>query len=178
MFLRWQKKGISILAFMLSFVFSFMSITMLKIFLNTFFFICMTSRLWQKRLVFQQGNSQKILGVTQLWFTAKLGNFCLSDWKLNTMPLYCETTSYNSSPDDIGDATLLSTLPTKKSLMFFLYLWLIGNQKIKFYHHLLRWRPCYFLYSMDNLLFHACSNHKNISYAGKSLTIYIKAIFI
>jgi hypothetical protein len=28
------------------------------------------------------------------------------------------------------------------------------------YHHLLRWRPCYFSYSMNMLIFHACSNQK------------------
>jgi hypothetical protein len=38
---------------MLSFVFLFTSMTMLKMFSNTFFSMCMTSRLWQRRLVFQ-----------------------------------------------------------------------------------------------------------------------------
>jgi hypothetical protein len=35
------------------FVFPFMSITMLKLFSNTFFLICMTSKLWYRKLFFQ-----------------------------------------------------------------------------------------------------------------------------
>jgi hypothetical protein len=38
---------------MLSFVFPFTSMTVLKMFSSTFFSICMTSWLWWRRLVFQ-----------------------------------------------------------------------------------------------------------------------------
>jgi len=52
-FLRLQNNAKSNLALMLSFVFLFISMTVLKMFSNTFFSMCMTSRLWQRRLVFQ-----------------------------------------------------------------------------------------------------------------------------
>ena len=52
-FLWLQNNAKSNLALMLSFVFLFTSMTMLKMFSNTFFSMCMTSRLWQRRLVFQ-----------------------------------------------------------------------------------------------------------------------------
>ena len=44
-FLRLQNV-ISILDLMLSFVIPFMSMTVLKMFSNVFFYMCMTSRLW------------------------------------------------------------------------------------------------------------------------------------
>jgi hypothetical protein len=44
------------------------------------------------------------------------------------MPLYYETTSYNSSLDGTNGTTLLSTLPTKK-FSFFLYVLMIGWQE-------------------------------------------------
>jgi hypothetical protein len=52
----------------------------------------------------------------------KTGNFCLPDWRLNTMSPYSDTTLNNSSPERRGGATSFSTLPTKKSFLFFLYL--------------------------------------------------------
>jgi hypothetical protein len=42
--------------------------------------------------------------------------------KLNTMPSYYKTTSYNSSSNGIDSAIFISTLPTKKSFLFFMYL--------------------------------------------------------
>jgi len=70
---------------MLSFVFPYTSMTVLKMFSNTFFSMCMTSKLWRRRLVFQLGSSQKILRFTQLWVKPKPRNFCLPDWRPNTM---------------------------------------------------------------------------------------------
>jgi len=52
-FLRLQDNAKSNLALMLSFIFPFTSMTMLKMFSNMFFSMCMTSRLWRRRLVFQ-----------------------------------------------------------------------------------------------------------------------------
>jgi hypothetical protein len=51
-----------------------------------------------------------------------------------------------------------------------------GNQKNTFYHHLLRWRLCYFSYSVDMLVFHACSNKK--SSHTQQLIVHIKIVFI
>jgi hypothetical protein len=95
----------------------------------------------------------------------KTRKLLLLDWKSNTMLSYCETISYNSSPNYINGATSLSIIPTKKSFMFFLYLWSVGKNlfmiiKKMFYYHLLGWRSCYFLYNMNMLISHACSNQK------------------
>jgi hypothetical protein len=54
-----------------------------------------------------------------LWVKPKPENFCLPDWKPNTMSPYSDTTSCNSSLERLGGATSFSTLPTKKSLCSF-----------------------------------------------------------
>jgi hypothetical protein len=58
------------------------------------------------------------------------------------MSSYCDTTSYNSSPDGSDGTTSLSTLPTKKSFLFFctcvpLSRTAGGNKKKMFYHYFL-----------------------------------------
>jgi hypothetical protein len=57
----------------------------------------------------------------------KTRNFCLPDWKPNTMSPYSDITPYNSSPERSGNVTSFSTLLTNKSFLFYLYLWYIDN---------------------------------------------------
>jgi len=54
---------------------------------------------------------------------------------------------------------------TYKEISFILYVlmidwkeYLVTIKKKMFYHYLLRWRSCYFLCSMNKLVFHTCSN--------------------
>jgi len=49
----------------------------------------------------------------------KPGNFCLPDWKPNTMSPYSDTTSCNSSPKKHGGATSFSTLLIKNHFCSF-----------------------------------------------------------
>jgi hypothetical protein len=66
---------------------------------------------------------RKLLENTLLYrIVVKPGNFCLLDWKLNTMSPYSDTTSYNSSFERCSGATTFLTLPIKNSFLFFLYL--------------------------------------------------------
>jgi hypothetical protein len=37
---------------------------------------------------------------------------------------------------------------------------MIKKKRKRFYHHMLIWRPCYFQYNMDMLIFHTWSNQK------------------
>ena len=95
----------------------------------------------------------------------KTRKLVLSELKIKHNVLYCETTSYNYSPNGIDSSTFISTPSTKKSFLFFMYLWSVGKNlrwqsKNSFYHNLLRWRLCYFSHSMVMLVFHTCSNQK------------------
>ena len=87
---------------------------------NMFFFICITSKLWKKKISFQ--SSKKILCFTQLSVIPKPGNLFLLEWKPNTMPSYCEIISYNSSLDGTSDAISLSTLHTKSTFYSFFFI--------------------------------------------------------
>jgi hypothetical protein len=73
---------------------------------------------------------------------------------------------------------------TYKKVLFFLYVLMIGWQespmaiKKAIYHHLLRWRPCYFFIQYGQTNFSCVLQLKTISYTRKSLIVYIKAAFI
>jgi hypothetical protein len=94
----------------LSFVFLFMSMIMLKMFPSMFFSMCMTSRLWRRRLVFQKRN---LLENTSLYLVVgqtKTRKLLLTGLETNTMSTYSDTMSYNSSLERHRSATSFSTL--------------------------------------------------------------------
>jgi len=116
-----------------------------------------------------------------LWVTPKLENLCLPNWKSNTVP--CTARQHHTIIHPMVPAVQHSfQLHLQRSHFFSLctcnQLARIfgGNQKNTFYHHLLRWRLCYFSYSMDMLVFHACSNQK--SSHTQQLIVHIKIAFI
>jgi len=79
------------------------------------------------------------------------------------MSLYYETTSYNYSPNGTGDTT---TLPIKKSFIFFFFVFVIGWQespvanKKKVLPSFVKVKALLFSIYMDILISHVCSNHK------------------
>jgi hypothetical protein len=72
---------------------------------------------------------QKILHFIQLWVKPKSRNLYLPDWKPNTMLSFYDSTSYNYSSNGNSGATFISTLPIKKSFLFFLYLWSVYKNR-------------------------------------------------
>ena len=60
-----------ILVFTLSFVLPLTSMTVLSMLSKKFFSMCITSRLWCKKLAFQYGNFQMVLFLVQLCFFPK-----------------------------------------------------------------------------------------------------------
>jgi hypothetical protein len=57
-----------------------------------------------------------MLRFTLLWVKPKPGNFCLPDWKPNTMSSYSDTTSCNFSPERRGGATSFFNSANKEIL--------------------------------------------------------------
>ena len=110
---------------MLSFVFSFTPITVLKILSNMFFFYVHDIKVITKETGLSIKKTPRKYFTLLNWRSnqTKSRNFCLLDWKSNTISPSSSTMSYNFSLERSGGTTSLSTLPTKKSFLFFLNLW-------------------------------------------------------
>jgi len=104
----------------LSFVFHFTSITVLKMFSNTFFYVH-NIKVTEEEIDHPISKLPENISLNPIIGQTKTKKLLLTRLKPNTMSLYSDTTSYNSLPEISGGATSLSTLPTKMFL-FFLYL--------------------------------------------------------
>ena len=151
---------------MLSFFFPFMSITVLKIFSNMFFSICMTSRLWQKRLVFNKEAPRKYFTLSNYGLYQ---NQEISAYSIENQTQCHRTPTLHYTILHLKEAAVQHPFQLCQQEVLFVLselviCWQEPPMTVKkermFYRGLLAWMVCYFPYSMDILVFHACSNQK------------------
>jgi hypothetical protein len=137
------KKNISILALMLSFVFPFLSIIVLKILSNMSFFYVHDIKVMVEEIGLPIRKLPKNISFYPIACQSKIRKILLTRLKIKHNVNILHQRSFYSFWT--CDPLVRTTGCSKKKML---------------YSHLLIWIPCYFPYNMGMLVFYMCSNQK------------------